>query len=116
MVGGSCRIGCNQSESYRIAAGKALAPVVENLIAEAAITAKSTDRKPALLLLPDQLRPLLLIRCTRLDSFHPSHYRTAPSHAPEGFISRLLCWKACVSRTWRNSGICLYPLTRRNCF
>ena len=94
MVDGSCRIGCNQSESHRLTAGKPLAPVVKSLIAEAAIPAKDTDRKPALLLLPDQFCPLLLTRRTCLDSSHPSHYRTRPSSCARGVhvaLTQLVC-------------------------
>ena len=81
---GRCRIRCNQSESHRLMAGKSLAPVVESLIAEAAIPAKDTHRKPALLLLPDQFCPLLLTRRARLDSPHPFHYRTRPCSGTRG--------------------------------
>jgi len=89
MVGGSCRIGCNQSESHRLTDGKPFPPVVESLITEAAIPAKDTDRKPALLVLPDQFCPLLLTRRTCLDSSHPSHYRALSSSCARG-VHRVL--------------------------
>ena len=84
MVSDSCGIGRNQSESHWVTATKPLAPVVESLIAEAAIPAKDTDRKSALLLLPDQFCPLLLARRTGLDSSHTSHYRTRPGSSARG--------------------------------
>jgi hypothetical protein len=76
---------------------EALAPVIKGLIAEAAITAKSTHRKLAFPLLPDQFRPLLLLRGNRLDSSHPSHYRALATQAPERFhrvLTKIDKWPA----------------------
>ncbi len=60
---------------HRLTARKSFSPVIKSLVAEAATATKGAARNPALLLLPDQFRPLLLPPGNCLDSSHPSHYR-----------------------------------------
>ena len=77
--------GCHKSEPDRLTSGQGLSPVIESLLAEAAITARGSHRKPALLLLQDQLRPLLNPCVVWLDSSHPSHYGRFSALCARGF-------------------------------
>ena len=65
------------------------ASVIKRLIAETAVPAEGTHRKLAFPLLPDQARPLLLLRGYCLDSSHPSHYRALPDSGARG-VRRVL--------------------------
>ncbi len=49
------RAGCHECKPHRLPPSQSLASVIESLITEATITAKGTNRMPALLLLPEKL-------------------------------------------------------------